>query len=142
MAYYQRVFDCCIPRKRRVTENAFSIWLNRFLVFSVRNNLNEIKVTTVVLESLFSHNMLRQKLADTYIPSRFADVIDISGHMRGDTWRTEVGAELLCSLQLAKKFSRNAKEIRNTFKDNFYGPGAALWQWKVLTYECKKICIN
>ena len=86
--------------------------------------------------------MLRQKSADTYIPSRFADEIDINGHMRGDTWRTEVGAELLCSLQLAKKFSRNAKEIRNTFKDNFYGPGAALWQWKVLTYECKKICIN
>ena len=40
--------------------------------------------------------MLRQKSADTYIPSRFADEIDINGHMRRDTWRTEVGAELLC----------------------------------------------
>ena len=96
MAYYQCVFGYCIPRKRRVTENAFSIWLNRLLVFSVRNNLNETKVTTVVLESLFSHNMLRQKSADTYIPLRFADEIDISGHTRGDTWSTEVGAELLC----------------------------------------------
>ena len=41
MAYDQRVFNYCMPNKRRVTENAVSIWLNRFRVFSVRNNLNE-----------------------------------------------------------------------------------------------------
>ena len=78
------------------------------------------------------------------MPSRFANEIDFNGHTRGYIWRTEVGARFPCSLQLAKnnKFSRNAKEIRNTFKDYFYGPGAVPWQWKVLIYEYKKTCIN
>ena len=48
--------------------------------------------------------------------------------MRESAWREEVGSELLCQLQLAKinNFSRNAEEIRNAFKDYFYGPDTVL----------------
>ena len=134
MADDQRIFDYRLSRKRRVTKNAFGIWVNRFRFFSVRNNLNESNVFTVVLASVVLHNMLREKSADTYTPAGFADEIDSNGYMRESTWREEVGSELLCPLQLAKNnnFSRNAEEIRNDFKDYFYGPGAVPWQWKVL----------
>ena len=55
--------------------------------------------------------------------------------MREGTWLQEVGSELLCPFQLAKKtFGRNAEEIRDTFKGYFYGPGAESWQWKVLIW--------
>lgn len=119
--------------KRRVTENVFSIWLNRLRVFSVRNNLNERNVATVVLASLVLHSMLRQKSTDTYTPSGFADEIDSNGYTRQGFWRTELDVGLLCQLQLARNnnFSRNAEEIRNTFKKLF------LWTCcSTLAVEC------
>ena len=134
MADDKRIYDYRLSRKRRVTENAFGIWVNRFRVFSVRNNLNESNVSAVVLASVILHNMLREKSADTYTPPGFADEIDSNGCVKEGAWREEVGSELLCPLQLAKNnnFSRNAEEIRNAFKDYFYGHGAVPWQWKVL----------
>ena len=108
----QRIFDYRLSRKRRVTENAFGIWVNRFRVFSVRNNLKVQNVSPVVLASVVLHNMLREKSVETYTPTGFVDEIDSNGFIREGTWRDEPGSELLCPLQLAKNnnFSRNARK--------------------------------
>ena len=57
----QQIFDYRVSRKHRVTENAFGILVNRFRVFSVRNNLNENNVSIVVLAPLSLHNLLRER---------------------------------------------------------------------------------
>ena len=102
MADDQRIFDYHLSCKQRVTENAFGIWVKRFRVFSVTNNLNESKISAVVLASVVFHNMIGEKSADTLTPPGFTDEINSNGYMREGTWREEVGSELLCPLQLAK----------------------------------------
>ena len=72
-----------------VNKNSFDIWVNRFRVFSVRNNLNKGKVSTVVLASVILHNMLREK-SDTYTSRGFPDEIDSNDYMREGAWREEV----------------------------------------------------
>ena len=61
----QRIFNYRLSRKRTVTENVFSILVNRFTVFSVRNNLNENNVSIVALVSLSLHNLLHDRSRDT-----------------------------------------------------------------------------
>ena len=120
-------------RKRRVTENAFGIWVHRFQLFSVRNNLNEHNISTIVLASLVLHNMLREKSAETYTPKGFIDEIDCNSNIRNGSWRDETESDLVCSLISSKQnnFSKSAGEVRNSFKDYFYGPGQVPSQWKV-----------
>ena len=69
----QRIFDYCLSRKRRVRENSSGTLVNRFGVFSVRNDLNENNVSIVVLESLSLHNLFRKRSRDTYTPPGFTD---------------------------------------------------------------------
>ena len=59
MTYEQLIFDYRLFRKRKVSENAFGILVNRFRVFSVRNDLNENNVSIVVLAPLPLRNLLR-----------------------------------------------------------------------------------
>ena len=117
----QRIFDYRLSRKRRVTENAFSILVNRFRVFSVRNNLNKNNVSIVVLASISLHNLLRERSRDTYTPPDFTDEIQMDGNICNGTWRDEASLEFLCPLETTKqnRYSKNAQEIRTTFKDYF-----------------------
>ena len=110
MADDQCTFDYHLSRKRRVTEDAFGICVNRFRVFFDRNNSNESNISTDVLASVVLHNMLKEKSAYTYTPPGFADEIDSNGYMKEDAGCEEVGSDLLYPLQLVKNnnFSRNA----------------------------------
>ena len=54
----QRLYDYRLSRKCSVTENAFGILVNRFRLFSVRNNLNENNISIVVLAPLSLHSLL------------------------------------------------------------------------------------
>ena len=81
MTDVQRIIYYRLSRKRRVTENAFGILVNRFRVFSVRNNLNENNVLIVVLASHSLHNLLRERSRDTYAPPGFTDEIQMDGNI-------------------------------------------------------------
>ena len=85
----QRIFDYRLSGKHRVTENAFCILVNRFRVFSVRNNLNENNVLIVVLWTLLLHNLLRERSRDTYTSPDFTDKIQMNGNICHGTWRDE-----------------------------------------------------
>ena len=62
----QSIFLSPVPsRKRRVTQNLFGTGVNKFKVFSVKKNLNESNISTVILASVLLHIMLREKLVDT-----------------------------------------------------------------------------
>ena len=75
MSSNQRIFDFRLSHKRTVTEHAFAIIVNKFEVFT-RNNLSETNVSTIVLASFMSYNLLREKPCDTYTPPVFANVTE------------------------------------------------------------------
>ena len=112
----QLIFDYRLSLKRRVTENAFGILVNRFRVFSVRNNLNENNVSIVVLASLSLHNLLRERSRDTYTPPGFTDEIQMDSNICNGTWCDGANSEFLCPLETTKqnRHSKNAEEIRTT----------------------------
>ena len=60
--------------------------------------------------------------------------MQMDGNMCNGTWRDGANAEFLCPLETTKQnpYSKNAEEIRTTFKGYYYGPGEVPWQWKVL----------
>ena len=99
----QQIFDYRLSRKCRVTENAFCILVNRFRVFSVRNNLNENNVSIVVLASLSLHNLLRERSRDTYAPPGLTDEIQMDDNICSGTWRDEASSEFLCPLETTKQ---------------------------------------
>ena len=120
-------------RKRKITENAFGILVNRFRVLSVPNDLNENNVPIVVLVSLSLHNLLRERSRDTYTPPGFTGKMQMDGNICNGTWSDESNWEFLCPLETTKQngYCKNAEEIRTTF--NYYLCGSYIpWQWRVL----------
>ena len=98
-------------------------------MFPVWNNLNENKVSIVVFASLSLHNLLRERSRDNYTPPGFTDEIQMDGNICNGTWRDEASSEFLCPLEAIKQnwYSKNALEIRTTFKDYFCSPGEVPW---------------
>ena len=76
----QRIYDYRLSRKCRVTH-----LVNRFRVFSVRNNLNQNNVSIVVLASLSLHYLLRKRSHDTYTPPGFKNKIRVDGNICNGT---------------------------------------------------------
>ena len=130
----QRIFNYRLSRKRRVSENAFGIWGNRFRLFSVRNNLDPETTTQCVLASLVLHNMLREKSKEFYTPPGYADEDGPDGEFIEGRWRDEQRSSLLADLQPGKSNHGSvcAENVRNVLAEYFYGPGQVPWQWKVL----------
>ena len=131
----QRVFNYHLSRFRRISENTFGIWSNRFRVFNTRLCLAPEKATMVALASIVLHNMLREKSKDSYTPGSFADEIIYDGEINDGTWRNQIMENMnLHSLPttLARRSSQSAVKIRQMFTEYFCGPGNVPWQWKHL----------
>lgn len=129
----QRIFDYRLSRLRRVTENAFGIWANRFRLFSNRANLSPEKTEIIVMASLALHNMLRTKSRESYTPAGFVDQ-ENEGVVVGGSWR-DTSAPNIVPLQPAPPSRKNAsaEAVREKFCNYFNGPGQVPWQWNVLT---------
>ena len=69
----ERIFDYRLSRFKRISENRFGIWSNRFRLFSTRALLTPDKAAIAIMASLALHNMLRTKLSESYTPTGFAD---------------------------------------------------------------------
>ena len=99
-------------------------------MFSVRNNFNENNVSIVVLVSLSPWKIMWYLYA-----SWFTDEIQMDDNICNGTWRDEASSEFMCPLETTKqnRHSKNAEEIRTTFKDYFCGPGEVPWNLCQLT---------
>ena len=97
------IFNYCLSRLRRVTENAFGILTNRFRGFTTRMCLDPNKATIITLATLVLHNMLRRISYKSYTPEGFIDMETESG----DIIEENVGASVLQSLP--KSNTRKAK---------------------------------
>ena len=129
-----RIFNYRLSRKRRVSENAFGIWGNRFRLFSVRNNLDPDTTTLCVLASLVLHNMLREKSREFYTPPGYTDEVGPDSEILDGRWRDEQRSLLVSDLQPGKsnRSSLNAENVRNILAEYCYGPGQVPWQWKLI----------
>ena len=52
----QRIFDCRLLRVRRISENGFGVWMNRFRLFAKKELLTPEKEETAVLASQTLHH--------------------------------------------------------------------------------------
>ena len=77
------IFGYRLSRFRRVSENGFGIWSNRFRLFLGRANILPETAVGAAVASLVLHNMLRTKSRDSYTPSdAFDEAIDSNSHTR------------------------------------------------------------
>eukprot|EP00794_Sanderia_malayensis_P002889 gene2889-biopygen2376 len=83
----RRIFNYRLSRVRRLSENVFGIWSNRFRVFTTTMALCPDKAIDVTLATIVLHNFLRSKSKDTYTGEGSLDVENEDGEIiRGD-WR-------------------------------------------------------
>ena len=69
----ERVFDYRLSRFRRISENGFGTWSNRFRLFSTRALLTPDKAVIAIMASLALHDMLRTKSSESYTPTGFVN---------------------------------------------------------------------
>lgn len=119
----KRIFNYCLSRMRRVTENAFGILANRFRIFCCKISLEPDKASIITMAALVLPNMLRQKLRDTYTPDSSTDQLDtdtreiIEGSWRDQNVRdcSFQGLEAACS----NRGAQFASFVREVFTDHF-----------------------
>ena len=123
-----------LSRFRRISENAFGIWINRFRLFASKATLKPDKVEIVVLASLVLQNMLPTVSRASYT----SRVCRRQGWRRYDHTRLMargIGAMQQFPPSTRNKSRRNkltAEKARNSFMDYFMGLGQVPWQWNIL----------
>ena len=130
----KRIFNYRLSRMRRISENAFGIWANRFRLFGTTSTLNPSKIEHVVLASLALHNMLRTKSSESYTPTGFIDFEIENGNVIPGSWREDGMLNNIKPIKCQTPHRPNltAEKIREKFMIHFNGPGQIPWQWKVL----------
>ena len=137
----ERIFNYRLSRARRIIENTFGILVSRFRIFHrpIISNIDHAKFITKAAVAL--HNFLMKTQSNnvngnfSYCPPDFVDQDDGSVQIPGQ-WRREVhdvqGMERI-NCQGSNNSAREAKEIRNDFKEYFNsGEGSVPWQHKLV----------
>eukprot|EP00794_Sanderia_malayensis_P011517 gene11517-biopygen9187 len=131
----KRIFNYRLSRVRRLSENVFGIWANRFRVFTTTMALDPDKAVDVTLATIVLHNFLRNKSKDTYTGNGVLDEEGVDGDVVPGDWRED--PDNLTFLQALpatknKRASLSATQVREALADHFYGPGQIPWQWQLL----------
>ena len=119
---------------RRISENVFGIWVNRFRVFTSTMAIHPDKAVDVMLATLVLHNMLHSKSAESYMPDIAIDIEASDGSVTGGSWRSDNNIDFTRSLPatMSNRATTSAQNIREKFADHFYGPGQIPWQWNIV----------
>ncbi|XP_065675624.1 uncharacterized protein LOC136091841 [Hydra vulgaris] len=122
-----------LSRARRVIENTFGIATSRFRIFRrpIIANLEKVILITQAIVAL--HNFLMKKRSANnylYCPTNYTDIDGPAGFRPGD-WRQDNS----CSAALqplssgSNNYSKDAKQVRDDFKEYFNSPEGELeWQ--------------
>ncbi|XP_065665346.1 uncharacterized protein LOC136086784 [Hydra vulgaris] len=129
----QKIFNYRLSRARRVIENTFGIATSRFRIFRrpIIANLEKVILITQAIVAL--HNFLMKKRSANnylYCPTNYTDIDSPAGFRPGD-WRQDNS----CSAALqplssgSNNYSKDAKQVRDDFKEYFNSPEGELeWQ--------------
>ena len=131
----KRIFNYRLSRMRRISENVFGIWSNRFRVFTTTMALEPNKAVDVTLATIVLHNFLRSKSREVYTGEGSLDLESNDGNITPGDWRREnEQIDFLHPLPVTRsnRATNTAESVRNILADHFYGPGQIPWQWKIL----------
>ena len=137
----EQVANYRISRPRRVVENTFGICASRFRIFRRPIIASVDTVTSITKAVVALHNYLMHG-------REFGPKNDyyLEGFANGD-WKKEHlktnGLHPLPSVG-AHNYSRDAKKIREEFRDYFWGAGSVPWQWEHIsrTSDAKFITLS
>ena len=112
-------------------------WYSRHSLESVRKpfSLQPEKIKIITFAILILDNWLRSESSSRriYVPPNSIDVEELSndGIIYGD-WRSDVPTNTWFYLQpsYSRNATKQAKEIRGEFKDQFIQEESVLWQWR------------
>ena len=128
------IYTFRLSRARRVVENLFGILANRWQLLFRPIPLNPDFVSDLTLAMLTLHNALRQGICrEIYCPKGLADEHDsiteefIPGQWRASKHNSQISLHVPANGHNA---SKNAKVIREIFKDYFINEGCVPWQWE------------
>lgn len=124
----EQIANYRISRARRQVENVFGICASRFRIFRRPIIANVETVTSVTKAVVALHNFLMfgRTFDNAYCPTGYED----------GEWRTEdIETEGLVPLSNAgsHNYSKDAKQIRDDFRDYFIGAGTVAWQWDYIS---------
>ena len=127
----ERIFNYRLSRARRISENAFGILANRFKFFLSTISLSPENIEKIILASCVLNNYLRSNLISRYMPPGSVDNENEDGSIRSGDWRVHE-ALLPLNQQGSNTYSKDAKEIRNSFCRYFNNEGHVSWQDKMV----------
>ena len=122
-----RVFVYRLSSFRRISENVFGIWSNRFRFFSKRALLTPDKTVIAIKASLAIRNMFRTKSSESCTPIGSVDFEISNGNVIRREWR-ECSTPNLAPLQCEK----GGRKVRPKFCNYFNVLGQVPWQWEML----------
>eukprot|EP00112_Aurelia_sp_Birch-Aquarium-sp1_P020473 Seg529.1 transcript_id=Seg529.1/GoldUCD/mRNA.D3Y31 product="Protein ALP1-like" protein_id=Seg529.1/GoldUCD/D3Y31 len=129
----KRIYNYRHSRARRISENLFGIIANRWRVFRSVILLPPESIRTITMATLTIHNFLRKsKSRKIYCPVGMTDSVDQDGELSPGMWCNDAATNSLISLPPPPKghnACKNAKKVRDIFKDYFWNEGAVEWQW-------------
>ena len=127
----QLVFNYRLPRFRRVSENAFGIFVSKFRTFLSQVNLKNLSsINNVILAGVVLHNMLCEKSRASYMPAEYMDREDQNtGEVICDQWRESVPNAFLEQgpTVLGCWGTHRAEEIRTSSMDQEPYPGKKIF---------------
>ena len=128
----KRIYNYRHSRVRKLSENLFGILANRWRVFTSAIMLSPEKIETLAMATLVLHNYLRSTTSKScYCPVGLVDNQE-NGSLVPGRWREESSPVSFLPLAVSRRGhnpSKNAKCVRDTFKEYFSAEGFVDWQW-------------
>ena len=129
----RRIFNYRLSTARRIFENLFGIIANRWRVFRSVILLSPKSIEVMLMATLTIHNFLRKSPSrNIYCPAGLTDSENSSGDFNPGFWRKDPPRNFVLRLQIPQSghnASKDAKQVREIFKDYFFNEGAVEWQW-------------
>lgn len=130
----EKIFNYRLSRARRISENAFGIFVSRFRLFEKPINCCVDTVDKLVKAACTLHNWLRHTSPNRYMPRGSIDEEDIAtGNIILGSWRSEIGTPLPRVQRVGGPNAQStAKNKRNNYADYFADKGAVDWQYRMI----------
>lgn len=124
----KRIYNYRHSRARRVSENAFGIWVARWRIFSRPIIAKVENIDNIIKASVCLHNFLIKYNKTHYVNSTLAD-IDRDNTLLPENWGASTS--LLTNIRHVgtNSYPKSASTIRDEFKKYFNEEGAIPWQW-------------